>query len=56
MAKSGGGSSSSRERRRARESSGARGKGAGCFRECSSPFIGVGRASVRRQQTVNGNN
>jgi hypothetical protein len=54
MAKSGGGSSSSRERRRARESSGARGEGAGCFRECSSPFIGVGRASVRRQQTVNG--
>jgi hypothetical protein len=52
MTKSGGGSSSMRERKRARESSRARGKGAGCYAGWSSPFIVVGGASGRRQQSV----
>jgi hypothetical protein len=50
--KSGDGLSLAREQRRVRESSEARGRGAGCSRGWNSPFIGVGGALGRWQQVV----
>jgi hypothetical protein len=54
MAKSDGDLSSTQERRRVRESSRARGKGAGCSEVWSSPFIVARGASGRWQPAVTG--